>query len=173
MTRTDGARSAAQPDDGDRREKNARLIANALYFPSRPSVRDQVEHREEEYFHATTDRTRTTRDPSAFLKPTSPCRTSTAFCSSRTSGRWNWSGTASPARSAALSCPFRSSSRWTSRAPKGQRTRHHKDCFLTSAGRQLKGWTNKLIWSDNKLILSSLKNGLLRAEIERQGGFNP
>ena len=26
-------------------------------------------------------------------------------------------------------------------------------------GRQLKGWTNKLIWGDNKLILSSLKNG--------------
>ncbi len=25
-------------------------------------------------------------------------------------------------------------------------------------GRQLKGWTNKLIWGDNKLILSSLKN---------------
>ena len=25
-------------------------------------------------------------------------------------------------------------------------------------GRQLKGWTNKLIWGDNKLILSTLKN---------------
>jgi hypothetical protein len=32
-------------------------------------------------------------------------------------------------------------------------------------GRQLKGWTNKLIWGDNKLILSSLKNGPLREEI--------
>ena len=29
-------------------------------------------------------------------------------------------------------------------------------------GRQLKGWTNKLIWGDNKLILSSLKSGALR-----------
>ena len=38
-------------------------------------------------------------------------------------------------------------------------------------GRQLKGWTNKLIWGDNKLILSSLKNGPLRAEIEAQGGL--
>ncbi len=38
-------------------------------------------------------------------------------------------------------------------------------------GRQLKGWTNKLIWGDNKLILSSLKNGPLREEIERQGGL--
>ncbi len=38
-------------------------------------------------------------------------------------------------------------------------------------GRQLKGWTNKLIWGDNKLILSSLKNGPLRDEIEAQGGI--
>lgn len=38
-------------------------------------------------------------------------------------------------------------------------------------GRQLKGWTNKLIWGDNKLILSSLKNGPLRKEIEEQGGI--
>ncbi|MBL8191437.1 MAG: site-specific DNA-methyltransferase [Acidobacteria bacterium] len=38
-------------------------------------------------------------------------------------------------------------------------------------GRQLQGWTNKLIWGDNKLILSSLKNGPLREEIERQGGL--
>ncbi len=38
-------------------------------------------------------------------------------------------------------------------------------------GRQLKGWTNKLIWGDNKLILSSLKNGPLRQEIEEQGGI--
>jgi len=38
-------------------------------------------------------------------------------------------------------------------------------------GRQLRGWTNKLIWGDNKLILSSLKNGPLREEIENQGGL--
>ena len=38
-------------------------------------------------------------------------------------------------------------------------------------GRQLKGWTNKLIWGDNKLILSSLKNGPLRKEIESHGGI--
>ena len=38
-------------------------------------------------------------------------------------------------------------------------------------GRQLKGWTNKLIWGDNKLILSSLKNGPLREEIEAQSGL--
>lgn len=46
------------------------------------------------------------------------------------------------------------------------------DIFGTDdRGRQLGGWTNKLIWGDNKLILSSLKNGPLREEIERQGGI--
>ncbi|OGG25715.1 DNA methylase [Candidatus Gottesmanbacteria bacterium RIFCSPLOWO2_01_FULL_39_12b] len=40
-----------------------------------------------------------------------------------------------------------------------------------SRGRQQKGWTNKLIWGDNKLILSSLKNGPLRQEIEENGGI--
>jgi len=38
-------------------------------------------------------------------------------------------------------------------------------------GRQIGGWINKLIWGDNKLILSSLKNGPLREEIEKQGGI--
>ena len=38
-------------------------------------------------------------------------------------------------------------------------------------GRQLKGWTNKLIWGDNKLILSSLANGPMREEIEKEGGL--
>ena len=42
---------------------------------------------------------------------------------------------------------------------------------IDTRGRQLKGWTNKLIWGDNKLILSSLKNGPLREEIEKQGGI--
>ena len=38
-------------------------------------------------------------------------------------------------------------------------------------GGQLKGWTNKLIWGDNKLILSSLKSGALRQQIEEAGGL--
>jgi DNA modification methylase len=38
-------------------------------------------------------------------------------------------------------------------------------------GRQKSGWTNKLIWGDNKLILSSLKNGPMREEIEKNGGI--
>src|SRR3989338_7654093 len=37
--------------------------------------------------------------------------------------------------------------------------------------RKVGGWINKLIWGDNKLILSSLKNGPLREEIEKQGGI--
>ncbi len=45
----------------------------------------------------------------------------------------------------------------------------HKD--FDARGRQIQGWTNKLIWGDNKLILSSLKNGPLRQEIEEQGGL--
>lgn len=44
------------------------------------------------------------------------------------------------------------------------------DLFDTR-GRQQSGWTNKLIWGDNKLILSSLKNGPMREEIERNGGI--
>lgn len=43
--------------------------------------------------------------------------------------------------------------------------------FDNSTGRQSKGWHNKLIWGDNKLVLSSLKNGALREEIEAQGGI--
>jgi len=43
--------------------------------------------------------------------------------------------------------------------------------LFDTRGRQMKGWTNKLIWGDNKLILSSLKNGPLREEIEKQGGL--
>ena len=43
--------------------------------------------------------------------------------------------------------------------------------FFDERGRQITGWTNKLIWGDNKLILSSLKNGSMREEIEKAGGL--
>lgn len=46
----------------------------------------------------------------------------------------------------------------------------NRDLFDFS-GRQLTGWTNKLIWGDNKLILSSLKSGAMREEIEKAGGL--
>jgi len=45
------------------------------------------------------------------------------------------------------------------------------DLFDSFTGRQLKGWSNKLIWGDNKFVLSSLKNGPLREEIENNGGI--
>lgn len=43
--------------------------------------------------------------------------------------------------------------------------------LFDTSGKQITGWTNKLIWGDNKLILSSLKNGPMREEIEAQGGL--
>lgn len=49
-------------------------------------------------------------------------------------------------------------------------TKTQEDLF-DSRGRQLRGWTNKLIWGDNKLILSSLKAGALRQQIEDAGGL--
>jgi site-specific DNA-methyltransferase (adenine-specific)/adenine-specific DNA-methyltransferase len=49
-------------------------------------------------------------------------------------------------------------------------TKVQEDLF-DARGRQIKGWTNKLIWGDNKLILSSLKSGALRAQIEEAGGL--
>ena len=43
--------------------------------------------------------------------------------------------------------------------------------FDFSSGRQISGWTNKLIWGDNKYVISSLKNGPMREEIEKHGGI--
>lgn len=58
------------------------------------------------------------------------------------------------------------------RAENADETRQQISLFdLDDRGRQLKGWTNKLIWGDNKLILSSLKSGAIREEIEKQGGL--
>jgi hypothetical protein len=49
-------------------------------------------------------------------------------------------------------------------------TKHQQEMF-DARGRQTGGWTNKLIWGDNKLILSSLKAGALRRQIEDAGGL--
>jgi len=54
--------------------------------------------------------------------------------------------------------------------PRKEAPEMQSDLFDTR-GRQLKGWTNKLIWGDNKLILSSLKSGALRRQIEDAGGL--
>jgi DNA modification methylase len=49
--------------------------------------------------------------------------------------------------------------------------RDDEEFSFDTGGRQLKGWTNKLIWGDNKLILASLKSGALRRQIEDAGGL--
>ncbi|MCA9470155.1 MAG: site-specific DNA-methyltransferase, partial [Nitrospira sp.] len=49
--------------------------------------------------------------------------------------------------------------------------RDQEELAFDMGGRQVKGWTNKLIWGDNKLILSSLKSGALRRQIEDAGGL--
>ena len=46
-----------------------------------------------------------------------------------------------------------------------------QDSLFDSRGRQMQGWSNNLIWGDNKLILSSLKAGPLRQQIEDAGGL--
>jgi DNA modification methylase len=40
-----------------------------------------------------------------------------------------------------------------------------------SRGRAPQPWRNKLVWGDNRFILSSLKDGPMREEIEAQGGI--
>jgi len=54
---------------------------------------------------------------------------------------------------------------------KGTNQQYDLFSMSESTGRQSGGWTNKLIWGDNKLILSSLANGPLRQEIEKAGGL--
>lgn len=51
-----------------------------------------------------------------------------------------------------------------------EETKHQAELF-DGRGRQTQGWTNKLIWGDNRLILSSLKSGALRRQIEDAGGL--
>ena len=58
------------------------------------------------------------------------------------------------------------------RAEKPEEASQQQTLFdFDERGRQITGWTNKLIWGDNKLILSSLKNGSMREEIEKAGGL--
>ena len=54
--------------------------------------------------------------------------------------------------------------------PRKENPKDEEPLFDTS-GRQIEGWTNKLIWGDNKLILSSLRSGALRQQIEEAGGL--
>ena len=55
--------------------------------------------------------------------------------------------------------------------PRNEQVKMAQGSFDFASGRQMTGWTNKLIWGDNKYILSSLKNGPMREEIEKEGGI--
>lgn len=55
--------------------------------------------------------------------------------------------------------------------PRTEKVKLAQGSFDFNSGRQTAGWTNKLIWGDNKYILSSLKNGPMREEIEKEGGI--
>ena len=55
--------------------------------------------------------------------------------------------------------------------PRTEKVKLAQSSFDFNSGRQTAGWTNKLIWGDNKYILSSLKNGPMRNEIEKEGGI--
>ena len=56
--------------------------------------------------------------------------------------------------------------------PRAEANAQVGDLFQIGAGgRQGGGWSNKLIWGDNKLVLASLKGGPLRREIEAAGGL--
>jgi len=43
--------------------------------------------------------------------------------------------------------------------------------LFDTSGKKIQGWSNKLIWGDNKYVLSSLKSGPIREEIEANGGI--
>ena len=60
------------------------------------------------------------------------------------------------------------------RAEEGESAHTHAQKLLFDVderGRQIAGWTNKLIWGDNKLILASLKSKIWREQIDKAGGI--
>jgi DNA modification methylase len=82
-----------------------------------------------------------------------------------------WNGKTNEVSNAVL--PFQTIEHIDEPRKEGEVSRINLSMFdmLDLSGRQIKGWTNKLIWGDNRLILSSLKNGPMRKEIEAQGGL--
>ena len=43
--------------------------------------------------------------------------------------------------------------------------------LFDTSGKKVQGWSNKLIWGDNKYVLNSLRTGPVREEIEANGGL--
>ena len=54
--------------------------------------------------------------------------------------------------------------------PRSEKIKEIQQSFEFTSGRQTAGWTNKLIWGDNKYVISSLLYGPMRKEIENEGG---
>ena len=55
--------------------------------------------------------------------------------------------------------------------PREEKEINLQGSLFDDSGRQLRGWTNKLIWGNNNLILSSLLRGPIYDEIHKQGGI--
>ena len=55
--------------------------------------------------------------------------------------------------------------------PRSEKIKQLQGSFDFATGRQTAGWTNKLIWGDNKFVVSSLLYGPTRKEIENEGGI--
>tara|TARA_Y100001968_G_scaffold277534_1_gene272417 strand:+ start:479 stop:2731 length:2253 start_codon:yes stop_codon:yes gene_type:complete len=55
--------------------------------------------------------------------------------------------------------------------PRKENTDYEQSLLNLRSAETNSEWNNKLIWGDNKYILSSLKNGPMREEIENQGGI--
>jgi DNA modification methylase len=55
--------------------------------------------------------------------------------------------------------------------PRDEVKLEQQQSLFDTSGKKVQGWSNKLIWGDNKYVLSSLKSGPIRDEIETNGGI--
>ena len=55
--------------------------------------------------------------------------------------------------------------------PRDEVNLQQQQSLFDISGKKVQGWSNKLIWGDNKYVLSSLKSGPIRDEIEANGGI--
>jgi len=55
--------------------------------------------------------------------------------------------------------------------PRDEVKLEQQQSLFDTSGKKVQGWSNKLIWGDNKYVLSSLKSGSIRDEIEASGGI--
>ena len=55
--------------------------------------------------------------------------------------------------------------------PRSEEAIEFQRSLFDTSGQRVQGWANKLIWGDNKFVLSSLQSGPLREEIESNGGI--